>query len=225
MLDFARPIRFELAPTDINALCRRRRRRRGDGRLEADRHLELDPDTAGDDDRSPNGCAGAGQHAGQRHAGGCGRPATERRRSALIRLETARLDSQRMAIIGHAITGRGIAADDLPRVFDPYFTTERTGTGLGLAIAQNIVEGLGGTITRRERSQNGGTEIRIELPTVRLQTDRMTANRGSILLVDDEEKILKALAGRCARTATRSWTPTSPREAQRLLGRAARSTC
>ena len=38
---------------------------------------------------------------------------------------------------------------DLPRVFDPYFTTKRGGTGLGLPIAKNIVEGLGGTIARR----------------------------------------------------------------------------
>ena len=38
-------------------------------------------------------------------------------------------------------------AEDLPRVFDPYFTTRRAGTGLGLPIAKNIIDGLGGTIT------------------------------------------------------------------------------
>ena len=59
--------------------------------------------------------------------------------------------------------GAGIAAGDLPRVFDPYFTTKRGGTGLGLPIARNIVEGLGGVISIT--SQPGlGTEIRIELP-------------------------------------------------------------
>jgi signal transduction histidine kinase len=60
-------------------------------------------------------------------------------------------------------SGPGIAPEDLPRVFDPYFTTRRTGTGLGLAISRNIVEGLGGTIA--VSSQVGrGTEVRIELP-------------------------------------------------------------
>ena len=59
--------------------------------------------------------------------------------------------------------GVGIGAEELPRVFDPYFTTKRTGSGLGLAIAKNIIDGLGGTI--RVKSEVGdGTEMRIELP-------------------------------------------------------------
>jgi signal transduction histidine kinase len=59
--------------------------------------------------------------------------------------------------------GVGIAEEDLPHVFEPYFTTKRSGTGLGLAIARNIVEALGGTITARSRPSEG-TSIRIELP-------------------------------------------------------------
>jgi two-component system sensor histidine kinase HydH len=59
--------------------------------------------------------------------------------------------------------GNGIAAEDLPRVFDPYFTTRRTGTGLGLAISRNIIEGLGGTIKVHSRPGEG-TDVRIELP-------------------------------------------------------------
>jgi signal transduction histidine kinase len=59
--------------------------------------------------------------------------------------------------------GVGIAADDLPRVFEPYFTTRRAGTGLGLAITRNIIDGLGGTIA--VTSERGvGTEVHIELP-------------------------------------------------------------
>jgi signal transduction histidine kinase len=59
--------------------------------------------------------------------------------------------------------GAGIAAEDLSRVFDPFFTTRRTGTGLGLAISRNIIEGMGGTITIHSRP-DAGTEVRIELP-------------------------------------------------------------
>jgi signal transduction histidine kinase len=58
--------------------------------------------------------------------------------------------------------GAGIATEDLPRIFDPYFTTRRAGTGLGLPIAKNIIDGLGGTITVAS-TPGAGTRIRIEL--------------------------------------------------------------
>ena len=59
--------------------------------------------------------------------------------------------------------GGGIAPEDMPRLFDPYFTTRRTGTGIGLAISRNIIEGLGGRITVASEPDRG-TEVRIELP-------------------------------------------------------------
>ena len=59
--------------------------------------------------------------------------------------------------------GTGISAENLPRIFDPYFTTRHTGTGLGLAISRNIVEGLRGTIAVNSRAGEG-TTVRIELP-------------------------------------------------------------
>jgi signal transduction histidine kinase len=59
--------------------------------------------------------------------------------------------------------GVGINPADLPRVFDPYFTTKRGGTGLGLPITKNIIEGLGGSIGVNSAGPRG-TEIRIDLP-------------------------------------------------------------
>ncbi len=61
--------------------------------------------------------------------------------------------------------GPGIAADDLPRVGEPFFTTKRGGTGLGLAIAQRIVERHGGVLTL-ESEAGRGTAARVSLPQV-----------------------------------------------------------
>ncbi len=59
--------------------------------------------------------------------------------------------------------GPGFRPDDLPRLFDSFFTTRKEGMGLGLAITRSIVDGLGGTISTENRAE-GGAEFRIHLP-------------------------------------------------------------
>jgi signal transduction histidine kinase len=62
-------------------------------------------------------------------------------------------------------SGRGIAAEHLPKIFDPFFTTKAVGegTGLGLSISHKIVSDHGGTI--RVKSQPGrGTAFCVSLP-------------------------------------------------------------
>jgi signal transduction histidine kinase len=70
--------------------------------------------------------------------------------------------------------GTGIKPDDLPQIFEPYYTTRRSGTGLGLPIARNIIEGLGGTIS--VDTAPGRTSIDIVLPTEAGEPDRDQAN-------------------------------------------------
>jgi two-component system sensor histidine kinase HydH len=60
-------------------------------------------------------------------------------------------------------TGSGIGPDQLPHIFDPYFTTKSTGTGLGLAIAHNIMEAHGGSIAVDSRP-GGGSVVTLSLP-------------------------------------------------------------
>jgi signal transduction histidine kinase len=63
--------------------------------------------------------------------------------------------------------GRGIAVEDLPHVFDPFFTTGRSsgGTGLGLAIVRNLVSSLQGDI-KLESAPGNGTAVKLKLPRV-----------------------------------------------------------
>jgi signal transduction histidine kinase len=65
--------------------------------------------------------------------------------------------------------GVGIAPEDLPRVFDAFFTTRTTvGTGIGLFVARQFVEGHRGHITIESRNgqESHGTTVRVFLPLV-----------------------------------------------------------
>ena len=65
-------------------------------------------------------------------------------------------------------TGTGIAAENLPRIFDPYFTTKAQGSGLGLAISRRIIEAHGGTITVTTEAGQG-CRFEISLPLNRAE--------------------------------------------------------
>jgi nitrogen fixation/metabolism regulation signal transduction histidine kinase len=58
--------------------------------------------------------------------------------------------------------GSGIAADVLPRIFEPHFSTRTSGSGLGLAITRRMVDSWGGSVSIH--SQVGkGTTVRLTL--------------------------------------------------------------
>lgn len=59
--------------------------------------------------------------------------------------------------------GAGIPAENLERVFDPFFTTRTNGTGLGLSIAYQIVEQHGGHIAA-QRNIDRGMTFTVRLP-------------------------------------------------------------
>jgi two-component system sensor histidine kinase AtoS len=61
-------------------------------------------------------------------------------------------------------TGCGIPPDNLPHLFDPFYSTRPKGTGLGLAIAHEIVQAHGGHI-EVESTVGQGTTFHIFLRT------------------------------------------------------------
>ena len=161
VLDFARPIKFDLAPADVNGVCEdavRAVRPAEGGPAIA---LELDPSlprTVIDAERLRLTLINVLTNA-RTAVQGDDKAASS---SGAIALRTGVSPAGRIAIEIRD-RGAGISAEDLARIFDPFFTTRRTGTGLGLAISRNIIEGMGGTITVQSR-QGSGTEVRIELP-------------------------------------------------------------
>lgn len=67
------------------------------------------------------------------------------------------------ALVDISDTGTGIVPENLPRLFEAYFTTKKGGTGLGLATTRRIIEEHAGHI--RVSSEPGrGTNFRLELP-------------------------------------------------------------
>ena len=165
VLDFARPPRLQIQPTDLNAVCQDA----AAASLAGDDapRLLLDLAFAGgplhtDADLLRTALVnvmGNAREAVRGRESGQGDPPGSR---AAIELRTSSVGLARAAIVVRD-RGPGIAPADLPHVFEPYFTTKRSGTGLGLAIARNIVEALSGTIAA-QTLPGQGAEIRIELP-------------------------------------------------------------
>lgn len=81
----------------------------------------------------------------------------------MIRIQTAAGGNElRIAVSDN---GRGIAEQDLARIFDPFYTTRPvgSGTGLGLPVARDIVRAHGGRIEVRSKP-GAGTTVTVFLP-------------------------------------------------------------
>ena len=109
------------------------------------------------------------------------------------------LPTQRCVSISITDEGDGIAADNLERIFDPYFTTKKYGSGLGLTSSYAVIQKHGGDLTVRSVAGEGTTFV-ILLPAApaepagpRRQVTEVVRGQGRVLVMDDEEQIRKVL--------------------------------
>jgi len=86
-------------------------------------------------------------------------------RVGTLTLRTYRSPKDSRVCLEVADTGCGIPKENLPKIFDPFFTSKELGkgTGLGLSTVYGIVESNGGTIRVKETNEKGTTFI-VELP-------------------------------------------------------------
>ena len=121
-----------------------------------------------------------------------------------VRVAT-RADAEYVAI-SISDTGPGIASEALTHIFDPFFTTKRSGlgTGLGLSISRSLMRDLGGDLIVESVHGSGATFIlllplpdRKTILAANLKNRAVTVReplrqRYSVLVVDEDERILKA---------------------------------
>lgn len=104
--------------------------------------------------------------------------------------------------ISLADRGVGIAPENLPHIFDPYFTTKQKGSGLGLATSYSIIKKHDGMLTV-ESEVGRGTTFRIHLPASNKPMEKVAPpkvvaprGKGRVLVMDDEALIRElAVAG------------------------------
>jgi signal transduction histidine kinase len=80
-----------------------------------------------------------------------------------LRVKTELLENSRAVLVSVTDTGSGISPENLPRLFDAFFTTKQQGTGLGLPITKRIIEEHKGEITV-ESEPDKGTAFHVTLP-------------------------------------------------------------
>ena len=96
--------------------------------------------------------------------------------------------------------GTGIPEENVPKIFEPYFTTKKGGTGLGLPTVLSIINRHEGTVSV-ESKVGSGTTFTLYIPAVRdtlspasQEVKSVQTGRGRVLIMDDEE-LVRSVAG------------------------------
>ncbi|MCD4707563.1 MAG: GAF domain-containing protein [Candidatus Sabulitectum sp.] len=109
--------------------------------------------------------------------------------------EIPSLPEGRYVSISVSDSGIGIPANQLEKIFDPYYTTKQKGSGLGLSIVYSILRKHDGCITVDSEVATG-TEFRVYIPASNSNASAETDPRqaihfgaGSVLVMDDDKMV------------------------------------
>jgi CheY-like chemotaxis protein len=118
-------------------------------------------------------------------------------------MTTGSIAAREYVVMEVSDSGSGIPAETLEKIFDPFFTTKEVGvgTGLGLSLVHGIVTGLGGAV-EVTTTVGEGSVFKVYLPlagevtipsTPRKRMERRTrrTGQGRVLVLDDEEALVK----------------------------------
>jgi signal transduction histidine kinase len=97
------------------------------------------------------------------------------KRRGILRVRTD-MDATHV-IVSFTDTGGGISAENLSRIFEPYFTTKPSGSGLGLLIVRRIVREHGGEMAI-ESDEGRGVTLTLRLPYVDKRVRMLEAGKG-----------------------------------------------
>lgn len=88
--------------------------------------------------------------------------------------------NQKNIVIEITDTGSGISPENIPKIFDPFFSTKSSGTGLGLAVSYGIIQKHNGQI--HTLSDPGkGTQFVIQIPVTHDISSKGTNEHGNTL--------------------------------------------
>jgi signal transduction histidine kinase len=153
LLDYGKPARLALAPAALEGILAEAARAcepLAEGRVEVKVTSDLPPVRV-DRQRMIQVLENLIRNALQ-HSPAAGRVVVEAERASPSSVRCSVRDS-----------GPGFKTEDLPRLFEPFFTKREGGTGLGLSIAQRIIEQHGGSIAADNHS-DGGAVVVVHLP-------------------------------------------------------------
>ncbi|MGD9239749.1 MAG: ATP-binding protein [Desulfobacterales bacterium] len=135
------------------------------------------------------------------------------------------LEAGRYVKITISDTGVGISAEDIERIFDPYYTTKKVGrgTGMGLAVVYGIVETHRGRI-KVSSNPGKGTAFEIFFPAIDAapvvdvrENETIPHGKETILFVDDEKSIVKLNQARLERLGYQVAGTADPLEALEMF--------
>lgn len=202
LLGFVRGGKYEVKPTDLNALISEQKYMFG--RTQKD--LTIDTEPASDLWAAEVDQGQIRQVILNLFLNAC--QAMNNGGNIFVKTVNVTLDSQDAAALGEkpgrfvkitlADNGPGMDAETCRKIFDPFFTTKKMGhgTGLGLASAYGIIKNHGGFIDVQS-AKGKGTAFHIYLPATEKSDaaktntpDELIHGKGCVLLVDDEQIVI-----------------------------------